>query len=84
MCWRQTVNDELYVGREVWFKVVYCEDTRRGGAYERWRQCYVTHVNTEGTIVNVRFYETTYTEVRKALRREDVKLTCPGDPLFSC
>ena len=77
-----TTEDDLYVGREVWFKVLYCEDSRKGGAYERWRQCYVTNVT--GAVVGVRYYDTPFHEQRKVLRREDVRLSCPGDPLFSC
>lgn len=78
------MDDELRVGAEVWFKVLYCENTRTSGAYERWRQCWVTHINETGTVVSVRWYETPFNEVRKALRKEDVKRQCPGDPLFSC
>jgi hypothetical protein len=75
-------DDELTIGSRVWFKVLYCEDTRKGGAYERWRESWVFNI-TDAT-VSVRYYETPFNEHRKTLRREDIRLSCPGDPLFSC
>lgn len=78
-------EQELRVGQEVWFKVVYCESTKQaGGARERWRQSWVTHINPTGTVVSVRWYETPMNEVRRALMAGDVKRSCPGEPLFSC
>jgi hypothetical protein len=69
----------LLPGDEVWFMVLYY--TRNVQPCIRWQQSRV--VSTDFYTVSVRYYETPHHEVRKVLRREQVHLRCPGEPLFS-